>query len=98
MSGYDALIETLNNLAPDMRRKGVAHLFLFGSHARNEASADSDVDLFLDFDDPRFNLFDLMDVKRLVEDQTGRSVDLMTRNSLHPRFRSDIERSAIQVF
>ena len=39
-----------------------------------------------------------MDVKARAADILGRKTDIMTRNSLHPRLKTDIERSAIQVF
>jgi uncharacterized protein len=47
----------------ELERAGVRHLYLFGSVARNEARAQSDVDLFFDYDKGRFGLFALMEVK-----------------------------------
>lgn len=94
--------ETLARLvtvAPAMRRLGAAHLYLFGSTLRDEARSDSDVDLFLDPDpNGRFSLLDLVAARRMIEEALGRPVDLATRDGLHPRIRSHVEREAERIF
>jgi len=73
--------------------------YLFGSTARNEANADSDIDLFLDYDPRgRFSALDLVAAKRLLEERLGVAVDLTTRKGLHPLIRKKIEAEATQVF
>ena len=42
------VIAGLKKTEPVLRGFGVASLYLFGSHARNEASSKSDVDVFID--------------------------------------------------
>jgi hypothetical protein len=74
-------------------------LWLFGSTARDEARVDSDVDLFLDYDpQAKFSLVDLAGIEQFLGERLGVTVDLTTRDSLHPRLRAEIERSAAQVF
>src|SRR5208282_3438662 len=46
----------------ELKRLGVLHLYLFGSTARDDAREDSDVDLFFDYEEGKFGLFELMDV------------------------------------
>ena len=78
---------------------GATSLYLFGSTARNEAAQGSDLDLFVDYDPHgRFNALDLVDIKLMLEAELGISVDVTTRDSLHPMLRGDIERSAVRVF
>lgn len=77
---------------------GVAHLYLFGSVARQEARTDSDVDLFFDTDNPRFSLIELVDVQERVHDILGTESDVMARASLHPMLRPAIEAEALRVF
>ena len=77
---------------------GVAHLYLFGSVVRQEADADSDVDLFFDTDNPRFSLIELVDVQDHVHGILGAESDVMTRASLHPMLRSRIEAEALRIF
>ena len=82
----------------ELQSFGVAHLYLFGSVARQEARADSDVDLFFDTENPRFSLIELVDVQERVHDILGRETDVMTRASLHPMLRPSIEAEALRVF
>ena len=84
--------------ASDLRRLGAARLFLFGSVARDDAGAGSDVDLFFDFEDPRFSLVELVALRRRLSELVKAPVDVMSRGSIHPRLRMAIEASAVQVF
>jgi hypothetical protein len=92
-------IAKLRERADAIRAHGATSLYLFGSAARDEARADSDLDLFVDYDpSKKFSLVDLVDIKLLLEDELGVTVDVTTRDSLHPKLRKDIEKSAIRVF
>jgi uncharacterized protein len=82
----------------ELRRVGVASLYLFGSTARDEARADSDVDLFFDHDDPRFSLVEVVRLKRQVEGILGVEADVTTRDSLHPMLKERIEAAVLRVF
>ena len=66
--------------------------------ARNEAGADSDVDLFFDYERGRLGVYELMDVKEAASRILDRKVDIMTRDSLHRTLRQQIEADAVQVF
>lgn len=91
-------IARLRDHQAEFKDLGVEHLFLFGSVARDQAGATSDVDLFFDHALGRFGLFELMDVKERANAILGRSADVMTRGSLHPSLRARIEAAAVQVF
>lgn len=92
-------IEMLKAHAGAIKALGATSLYLFGSTARDEAMANSDLDLFVDYDpNGRFNALDLVDIKLLLESKLKLDVDVTTRDSLHPMLRSDIERSAVRVF
>lgn len=93
-----AAIAVLRAHEADLKRLGVDHLYLFGSTVRNEAREDSDVDLFFDHPEGSLGLFALMDVKEAASRILGRKTDIMTRRSLHPVMRRDIENSAQRVF
>lgn len=82
----------------ELRRLDVQHLYLFGSTARNEAGADSDVDLFFDYPRGKFGLYELMDVKEAAARILGRKADIMTRDSIHKALRTRIEAEAVPVF
>lgn len=89
----------LRGLEAEVRAQGATALFLFGSAARDEAHAGSDLDLFVDYDAAKpFSLLDLVDIKLMLEERLGIDVDLTTRDSLSPALREDIERAAVRVF
>ncbi|MFZ5911324.1 MAG: nucleotidyltransferase family protein [Chloroflexota bacterium] len=75
---------------------GVKSLFLFGSVARNESTAASDVDLLVEFNRPvgYFGLFALQDY---LEKLLGCSVDVGTPDSLKPYIRERIAGELIRV-
>lgn len=74
----------LSACASEVRALGVARLALFGSVLRGEASADSDVDILVEFV-PGAKSFDrFMDLADLLEEQLGRPVELVTTEALSP--------------
>ena len=94
----DEAINRLRYHEADLKRLGVERLYMFGSTARGEAKADSDVDLFFDYEKGKFGLFELMDVKEYAAHILDRKTDIMTRDSLHKTLRRRIEDTAIRVF
>ena len=85
-------LKKLRGFAGPLRARGATSLYLFGSTARNKAGANSDLDLFIDYD-PRgkFNAFDLVASKRLLQEGLGVDVDLTTRKGLHLLFASGLK-------
>lgn len=95
----DEALRRLKEQADAVKALGATSLYMFGSTAREEAGAKSDLDLFVDYDpNGKFNALDLVDIKLLLETKLGMEVDVTTRDSLHPMLRDDIERSAVRVF
>ena len=82
----------------EFKRLGVERLYLFGSTARGDAHANSDVDLFFDYEKGKLGLFELMDVKEYAASVLGRQADITTRDSLHKAVRRSIEDAAVRVF
>ncbi len=92
------VINRLRQHALELRRLGVQGLYLFGSTARGEAGAESDVDLFFDYEKGKLGLFELMDVQEFATGLLDVKTDITTRDSLHKRLRPQIEASALRVF
>lgn len=75
-----------------LREHGVRHASLFGSFARGEQTADSDIDLLIDLP-PGASLFDVSRLGLALEDALGRTVDLVTSFvNLHPVIRERVRR------
>jgi predicted nucleotidyltransferase len=91
------VIAALRQRASDIRSFGATSLYLFGSMARDEATAESDVDLFVDYDPERFSFVELVRLQERISSILGRPADLTTREGLHPILRSAIEAEAIKV-
>lgn len=98
MRKHDA-INALKQQAEAVKALGATSLYLFGSTLRDGATADSDLDLFIDYDlARRFSLVELVGIKQLLEQRLGVPVDVTTRDSLDPLLRRRIEASAERVF
>jgi uncharacterized protein len=91
-------IARLKEHESELKQLGIDHLFLFGSTARGDARADSDVDLFFDHPTGSIGLYELIDLQETASRILGRKADIMTRRSLHRVLRDRIEASALQVF
>lgn len=90
------ILQTLTAHRDELTQMGVKTLAVFGSVARDEARPDSDVDILVEFQGPAtFNGY--MDLKFFLEDLLGRPVDLVTRKSIRPRLKTQIEREALYV-
>jgi uncharacterized protein len=78
---------------------GATSLYLFGSTARDDASEESDLDLFVDYDkDGDFSAIELVRLKNYISDALEIEVDVTTRDGLHPLIRDEVVAKAEQVF
>lgn len=75
------------------KHHGASNLRIFGSVARGEDDAASDLDLLVDLDLGR-SLFDLGGLAMDLQDLLGCSVDLVTEKGVKPRIRDQVLRGA----
>jgi predicted nucleotidyltransferase len=75
---------------------GARNVRVFGSVARGEADAKSDIDLMVDLDRGR-SLFDLGGFLMDVQELLGRKVDVVTERGIHDRIRDRVLREAIPL-
>jgi predicted nucleotidyltransferase len=96
MLSRDDVLAILGAHREEIERFGVKSLRLFGSVARDESSARSDVDLLVEFaETPTFSRY--MKLRIFLEDLLGAQVDLVTESGLRERARPYVERDAIRV-
>jgi predicted nucleotidyltransferase len=96
MNERETILTTLAAHSDELDRLGVRSLALFGSAARGEMRADSDVDLLIDFARP-MGLFGFLEVKGYLEELLGRSVDLVTERALRQEYRDAVLREAVHA-
>lgn len=94
------VIARLKATEPQIRALGVGALYLYGSYARDAALNDSDIDIMVDFEPNRGEgLTAFMSPYRILKEHfPGVEIGYGTRDSLAPKYRPSIERSAIRVF
>ncbi len=90
------------DIAALCKRNKVKAFYLFGSAARNEATATSDVDFIVEFDES-IPLVDYADhyfnLLQGLEDLLRKPVDLMTARSIkNPILKAEIEKSKIMLY
>lgn len=97
MKSREEYIKQLNQVAPVLRQDyGVRSLCMFGSVARREHHAGSDVDVCVEME-PKYSL--LASLKRFLELTLGCSVDVIRRHThMNPYLISEIERDGIYIF
>jgi predicted nucleotidyltransferase len=81
MTAREDVLARINGAAPELRARAVKELWLFGSAAREELRAGSDIDILVDFSAP-VTLFEFTRLRRYLESLLDRSVDLVTRDAL----------------
>lgn len=95
----DDALATLRALEEALRSQGVAHLYLFGSVARDEATAGSDVDLAFDVESGTdFDAFDQGRICLDISDALGTSVDLIERKTFSQGMALEVEAHFIPIF
>ena len=76
----------------------VARLAIFGSVARDQARADSDIDILVEYEpDARVGLFAFVRLQRFLSELLGARVDLATPAALRPEMKDQILREAIRA-
>lgn len=85
-----------NDAVPLLKKEGVIRAGLFGSYARGDATAKSDVDLLVKFKGKK-SLLQLAGLELALEKKLKRKVDLLTYNSINPLLRERILREEVKL-
>ena len=73
-------------------------MVLYGSEARGEAGADSDIDILVTFTEPNdIDLLDFIELKRFLSRKLKAKVDLVKKDALKHRIKERILQETIYV-
>jgi len=95
----EQVIATLRAHEAELRQAGLRALSLFGSIARGETEADSDIDLAAEFDPAaRMDLLQLSALERRIAELVGRPVDLLPEPVEKRRLQDQINQDRRRAF
>lgn len=83
-------------MIPFLMAAGVKRGAVFGSFAKGQAKADSDLDLLIDFPKDQ-SLLDFVRLKLQLEGVLKRKVDLVEYDLIKPAIRDEILKSQIRI-
>lgn len=75
--------ETFEKITQVLKGQGAKKIAVFGSYARVEEKAKSDIDIIVEFSE-RKSLLELVKIERELSDTVGMKVDLLTEKSISP--------------
>ena len=96
-SDFEQIFDVLKSYLESLKLKyQVKSLGVFGSFVRGEATANSDLDLLVEFKgDVTFDNY--MDLKFLLEDLFKRKIDLVIKEDIKPQIRERILEETVYV-
>jgi uncharacterized protein len=84
----DKILEILSTHAAKLRELGVVKIGLFGSQVRQEAIADSDIDILVTLVDHKYSTY--CNVLFYLEDLFESKIDLVLEGNIRPELRPSI--------
>lgn len=75
-------LEVINLHASELRKLGARRVGVFGSAARGGAQPESDVDVYVEFEESQRTYDNFYAIHELLESTLGRPVDLVTDKAL----------------
>jgi len=88
-------------IVPVLEPYGVKRIALFGSVVRGEETPKSDIDILVDFEEPRkkpFSLFTWIRVEEELSKRLGRKADLVPARGLKKRIRPTVEKEMVILY
>ena len=94
----ESVLKKISESRKLLKAYGIKDIRLFGSLARGESRAESDVDLLVEFDQSaHIGMFEFARLRRELSELLGCEVDLATPDALHKDMKEDILKEAIRA-
>lgn len=98
MKELDEIVAYLQNNKRLLRDQfGISRVGIFGSFVSQTHHKTSDIDLVVDFEKDKKNLHSFLQLKRFLEKELSRKVDLGFEHSLKPAVRKKVEGQILYV-
>jgi uncharacterized protein len=91
------MINAVSQLSvPILKRNKVKYAAIFGSFVRSEENMESDIDFLLEYSEG-VSMFDVIALKRELEEKLGRNVDLVSLKYLNKRIRERVLKEQVRI-
>jgi hypothetical protein len=91
------LSDIKERLVPVLKKYGLSKAAIFGSYARNEANATSDIDLLIQMDET-FDLEKYLKFEEDVRRALDKNVDIVEYRCINNIMRDDILKEAVEIY
>lgn len=99
MSKQELKKKIKESVEKDPLRKDIKKVALFGSHAHGDFKDGSDVDILIEFlPSARIGFFKLAQIKRNMEQNINKPIDLLTPEAISKYFRDQILKEAEVIY
>jgi len=94
MSELEEIKRKLREHKPELKeRYNVEEIGIFGSYVHGDQAESSDIDLLVEFSEPIG--WEIIDLKEELEKLLNRPVDLVTKDALKPRLKTQIMKDVV---
>ena len=84
-------------ILPILKKNDVVRASIFGSFARGEDKKGSDIDMLVEFKEPK-GMFHRIGLKYALEKILEKKVDLLTYNAINPLLKKYIYKDEIKIY
>jgi len=91
------ITEIKEKILPILKKNDVIKASIFGSFARGEDKKGSDLDMLVEFNEPK-GMFHRIGLKYELEKILGKKVDLLTYNAINPLLKEYIYKDEVKIY
>lgn len=94
----DELQQIATSITPVLKKYGVRSAGVFGSHARGDATRESDVDILVSLGERKLSVWDMVGLREELSERLKKPVDLVSEKSIVSYFRDYIFRDLKMIY